>query len=205
MHETVETPFGDLRHVRLFALVDLVKLVRAERDHPDFSVDDFHTVRAIEIASRGELLRFVVHNFPHCIASRRLEAVRARFQSAVGDVKRLAVGREIVQEGAARNGNLPFRLAGFAIESPHDDKIGNVEIVAEDGHAFRRVEDDVRLCGVDPLQIVLQRVGVDARDESIVIGSRRLAVDVADEIDILIRVVQHRLRCLKAGEFLRLR
>ena len=191
MDQAVQTPFGQFGDARLLPANDLIQLVGAKGDDPDFSVRDIDAVRTIEVRSRGDLLRFVVHDLPHRVCARSFETVRAGFHAAVGHVDRFSVRRDVVEERASRNLDLAFGLAGLAIEFSYDCEIGDIQIVAEDAEPFRGVEEDVGLCRVDPLQIDLHRVRIDARDESIVVGRERLAVDVADEVHVLVGVVEH--------------
>src|SRR5712691_12393527 len=109
MHQPIQASLRKLRYIGLFALVDLIKLVRAEGDDPDFPIDDIDTVRAIQFASGRDLLRLVSGNLPDGVGSRRLESVGASLHSSVGDVDCLPVGCEIVEEGAAGDEDFALR------------------------------------------------------------------------------------------------
>ncbi len=82
----------------------------------------------------------------------------------------------------------------LAVEDTHVAEIDHVQEIARNRHALGRVQQRLGLRAVDELQRQHLSVGAHLADEAVLVFGRRIATDVADEIDVLIGVVDDGLQ-----------
>ena len=74
-----------------------------------------------------------------------------------------------------------------------EEKRRVVQGLIDEGHAFRGMQHHVRNSALDELEVQDFAFGVDLGDEAVVVAIEQPAVDVADEVDVLLGIVEARL------------
>jgi len=121
---------------------------------------------------------------------------RLRFR--VGDVDGTPLGHlHVVQETGVRDLEVQDRASGLQVNADDAVQVGDVEDIAGDVHAFRRVELGADRGGGVGARVDLLAVSGDRGDEAVAVLVRRAAPDVRHQETVAAGVECHARRAIE--------